>query len=260
MEEIKRSLIVCGDMHGKLKQLVFEIVEHYKISNASVIICGDFGAGFESRQALDIEYKKCLPRLENHDITLYAIRGNHDDPEYFRNPENHNYPRLKFLEDHKLYEIEDRTIYTIGGANSIDYLWRIEWNNDPEHKRKGKKVWWEDEDVVKLPIDKLSTSTADIVVSHEAPLAFSPIATRPVECDAEQFGRIIATRTYLNDVLHAMNLKYWFYGHYHTSYSGSYNEVVWRCLNELELFQVPDPEPKEIKEESEDGNSKQETD
>lgn len=259
MEENKiRSLIVCGDIHGKLKQLVFEITEHYKIENASVIVCGDFGAGFESKQQMDIDYKKCLRRLEDHDITLYAIRGNHDDPEYFRHPDKYNYPRLKFLEDHQVYEIEGRTVYTIGGANSVDYIWRLEWNDDPEHKRKGRKVWWEDEDIVKMPTDKFPTYTVDIIVSHEAPLSFAPIISRPEGLDSMQYGRILASRTYLNEVLKVMNVKYWFYGHYHTSYSGSYNEIIWRCLNELELFQVPDKheqDKEEIKTETEeDGN------
>ena len=242
MEEIKRSLIVCGDIHGKLKTLVHDAVERYKIEKASIIICGDFGAGFESKQALDIEYKKCLKRLEDNDITIYAVRGNHDDPNYFKDPEKYNYPRLKFLEDHHVYEIEGRTIYTIGGANSVDYLWRIDWNEVPAHKAKGKKIWWEDEDVVKLPVDKLPTNTVDIVVSHEAPLSFSPIISRPKGLDSIQYGKIVETRSYLNEVLKTMNLKYWFYGHYHTSYSGSYNNIIWRCLNELELFLVPDKE------------------
>jgi len=254
MEELKRSLIICGDIHGKLKQLVYEIVEHYKIENASVIICGDFGAGFESKQALDIEYRKCTPRLIDHDITIYAVRGNHDNPEYFRNPGVYDYPRLKFLEDHHLYEIEGRTIYTIGGANSVDYIWRIAWNEDPEHKARGRKVWWEDEDIIKLPVDKLPTSTADIVISHEAPLSFSPIISRPKELDSAQYSRILASRTYLNEVLKVMNIKYWFYGHYHTSYSGSYNEILWRCLNELELFLVPDKEENIVEEKTEEND------
>ena len=253
MEENVRSLIICGDIHGYLKKLVYMAVEQYKINNASIIICGDFGVGFESKQHLDIEYKKCLPRLEDHDITLYAIRGNHDDPEYFKDPEKYNYSRLKFLEDHKVYEIEGRQIYTIGGANSVDYAWRVEWNNDPEHKRKGRKVWWEDEDLIQLPVEKLSTNTVDIVVSHEAPLSFSPIISRPEGLDSAQYSRILASRTYLNEVLKAMNMKYWFYGHYHTSYSGSYNEVLWRCLNELELFMVPDKE-RNLEEKEENGN------
>ena len=240
MEEIKRNLIVCGDIHGKLRELVHKVVEDYDIKNASIIICGDFGAGFEKKGYLDNEYSRCKNRLEENDITLYAIRGNHDDPEYFRNPSKYNYPRLIFLEDHHVYEIEGRTIYTIGGANSIDYVWRIDWNNDPEHKKAGKKVWWEDEDVVKVPVDHLITNKTDIIVSHEAPLSFSPIISRPDNLDAAQYGKILNTRTYLNEILKSIDTDYWFYGHYHTHYSGSYNKTVWRCLDELELFQVPD--------------------
>lgn len=234
----KRSLIICGDVHGYFEKLVWTIIERFKIKNASVIVCGDFGVGFESKNHLNNLYKHCESKLEKSDITIYVIRGNHDDPEYFKNPEKYDYKRLKFLEDHKVYEIEGQKIYTIGGANSVDYLWRVDWNNEPGHKEKGRKVWWEDEDIVKLPVDKLPINTVDIVVSHEAPLSFSPIISRPEGLDSVQYGKILESRTYLNEVLKVMNTKYWFYGHYHTSYSGSYNNVIYRCLNELELFDL----------------------
>lgn len=243
----KRSLVFCGDIHGELPTLVFNLVERYKIKDASVIICGDFGAGFGGKDVLDKTYKKYSKRLEENDITIYALRGNHDNPEYFIKPEEngYDYPRLKFLEDHKVYNIEGRRVYTIGGANSVDFIWRQEWNS--KHK---SKIWWEDEDIVKLPIDKLPTGTVDVIVSHEAPLAFSPIPSRPEELDSEQYGKILASRTYLNEILENMNTKYWFYGHYHTSYSGSYNNIIWRCLNIHELFMLPDEKEMEVTNES----------
>lgn len=249
-EEVnKRGLIFCGDVHGYFEKLVWTITVRYKIKNSSVVVCGDFGVGFESKKHLNNLYKHCKKRLEESDITIYVARGNHDDPDYFKNPEKYNYERLKFLEDHKVYNIENKKVYVIGGANSVDYRWRIDWNNEPSHKERNKKVWWEDEDVVKLPIEKLSTNTVDIIVSHEAPLSFSPIISRPEGLDTFQYNKILECRNYLNDILKTMSTKYWFYGHYHTSYSGSYNNTIYKCLDELELFEIVD------KEEIEDNNN-----
>lgn len=244
----ERSLIICGDIHRKLKELVQKL-EKFDISKASLVVCGDFGAGFGGKETMDKLYEECKSSLEEHEITIYAIRGNHDDPKFFKDPEKYDYPRLEFLKDHSLYEIEGRTIYTIGGANSIDYEWRQEWNKEKGDEEN--KVWWEDEDIVRVPVEKIPTKTVDILVTHEAPLVFSPIPTRLDGCSTEVYEKILSSRTYLNSVLKEMNVKYWFYGHYHTSYSGSYNSVIWRCLDELELFQLPDKEPEKIKEEKE---------
>ena len=46
MEE-DRLLLVCGDIHGVLKTLVYNIKEQRKLSHVDVIVAGDFGVGFE---------------------------------------------------------------------------------------------------------------------------------------------------------------------------------------------------------------------
>jgi len=236
MEEINR-LVFCGDIHGELPTLVNLITSRYNLTNCAVVVVGDFGVGFESKAFIDQIYNRYKHRLEKNNAIIYAIRGNHDDPEYFKDPEaTFNYERMKLLKDHTIYNIAGQKIYTIGGANSIDVDWRIEFNE--QHKNTtGRKVWWEDEDIIKLDMDKLPTEPVDFIISHEAPLSFSPIISRTEEMSAEVYGKVLASRLYLNEVLKHMRAKYWIYGHYHNSFSGSYSDLIYRGLAINELFE-----------------------
>ena len=50
---------VCGDIHGEFATLVFNIVQK-KIENATVIVAGDCGFGFNKLAYYDELYKKKL--------------------------------------------------------------------------------------------------------------------------------------------------------------------------------------------------------
>ena len=236
MENINR-LVFCGDIHGELPTLIYLITNRYNLTNCAVIVVGDFGVGFESKAHIDQIYNRYKYRLERNNAIIYAIRGNHDDPEYFKDPENSfDYERMKLLKDHTVYNIAGKKIYTIGGANSIDIDWRLDFNE--QHKdTTGRKVWWEGEDIVKLDVDKLPTEPVDFIISHEAPLSFSPIISRTKEMSAEVYGKVLDSRLYLNEVLKNMRTKYWIYGHYHNSFSGSYGDLIYRGLAINELFE-----------------------
>ena len=231
MNNEDRLLIFCGDIHGELKELVYKLAEQYKIENADVVILGDFGVGFD--KTLDDTYNRIKKRLNKNDINLYTIRGNHDDPSFFINPKN--YPRLEFLEDHKVYNISGRKIYTIGGANSTDIEDRLK-DNEIRKKKHKLPCWWEGEVIDKKYNDL--PGRVDIIISHEAPLCFEPVVRREFLPDY-QLKNIVESRKYLNYVLDSINTDYWFYGHYHKSYAGSYNNVVYRCLGIMELFEAP---------------------
>ena len=55
------------------------------------------------------------------------------------------------------------------------------------------------------------------------------------------YEKILEERKYLGEILGKVKTDYWFYGHYHHYYSGTYNEVMYRCLPELEFFLAPEP-------------------
>ena len=219
------DLYFCGDIH-----------------DSSIIILGDFGVGFSRN--LETEYNKTKSRLEKNNLTIYVLRGNHDDPDYFKD-ESHDFPRLKFLQDHKVYNICDRKIYTIGGAYSTDANTIPEYSNidrkilNEKRLAKGKMpVWWENENVVKK-YSELPTKV-DIIISHTAPLNFDPVPMRDQGISIKQYENIIDERKYLMSLLSEINADYWFYGHFHKSYTGTYNKILYKCLGELELCMAPE--------------------
>ena len=234
MEE-KRMLVFSGDIHGNLKSIIWKVSIQYWLRNVDLIIAGDFGVGFGSPGSTDILYNSVKDRLEKYDINIYVVRGNHDDPSYFDG--KHDYPRLKFLEDHKIYELCGKKIYPIGGAHSVDRKRRIEENQIYKGYGSSRRCWWENESPKKeyknLP-DKV-----DIVVSHEAPISFEPVIVRETE-DLQLWEDILDARNYLNHVLNNVNVSWWIHGHYHKSSSGNYGDVKYRGLDIEELFYLPE--------------------
>ena len=224
-------IVFSGDIHGKLETLVWSVVERYKITCASIIVLGDFGVGFGRPHSMDDLYEKVRRRLEKYDITIYTIRGNHDDPSWFDG--NHNYDRLIFLEDYKVLTIEGAKILPIGGAISIDRDYRIKMNSKEERVGSKKRYYWEGEDVTKVDIKSLPKSI-DIVISHEAPSAFF------IPCKDDNIHRdikkdILESREYLSKVLNKLNPSTWLFGHYHITKSDICGITMWTCLGELEL-------------------------
>ena len=97
-----RGLVLVGDIHGEYRTLIWNITNRYKITNSDIVILGDFGVGFD--KSLDGDYKRSEKKLIESDLMIYALRGNHDDPLYFTDEEKYSYPRLRFMEDYKVYE------------------------------------------------------------------------------------------------------------------------------------------------------------
>lgn len=229
-------LIFVGDIHGELRKLVWTLVIKEKIKDANVVIAGDFGTGFIKKGGLDNLYRKVKKRLEENNITIYSIRGNHDDPEYFDG--KHNYSRLIFLEDYSQVEISGKIILPIGGAISIDKDWRIKSNYGYEKIGSSKRVWWPGEDVTRIPLKNLP-GRVDIIVTHEAPISFEPIVVRQdVNVSSEDWDSILETRKYLDDIARNVGFNYWIHGHYHKSTSGSFKDSLYRGLNIEELFEI----------------------
>lgn len=230
-------LLFCGDIHGEFKKLIWTLTNKVagpEISEISVVVAGDFGVGFGRPKAIEVLYNSVKQKLEKYNITVYVVRGNHDNPEYFDG--NHNFERLIFLEDHKPIEILGKIIYPIGGAHSVDKDWRIEANKEAIEYGSSKRWWWEGEKITEkyknLP-DKV-----DIIVSHEAPLSFEPVIVRETE-DEEMWENIISSRKYLDHILLEVRAKWWIHGHYHKTTSGSYKDIKYRGLNIDELFEIP---------------------
>lgn len=211
----KRITMLCADLHGQLKWLAHHLVDELNVEHVDIIVLGDFGVGFID---LEADYNHIKRKLEKNDINIYALRGNHDNPKYFQSEEEYSKPRLTFMEDYKIYEINGYTILPIGGAVSTDRLHRIPW-----------KTWWADEDIKRVPKKSLPIKV-DMILSHEGPSVFEPVLSKFEDLPDEDYEKIVASRKYLDEILFNVKSDYWFYGHHHRSYSGQFKNCSWRCL------------------------------
>lgn len=230
-----RRLFLCGDIHGDFKKLVWSAVSRYKLTDSDIIVLGDFGVGFDNK--IKSDYEEVSKKLEKSNIVIYALRGNHDDPSWFTDG-SHNFPRLKFLKDYELITLGDGIdILPIGGANSVDISFRLQQNEIL--KKKKRACWWEGEDIERKDLKHLP-KRVDLIISHECPNIFEPVTTRLGNCPLWQYEKILSSREYLSNIALNVNTNYWFYGHYHKSMSGSFNNMIWRCLNIMEFYEVPE--------------------
>ena len=229
---MSRKLFICGDIHGKLKTLVWKLVEQKKITDADVIIVGDIGVGFGRPKSFEVLYKSVERRLERSNIKLWCIRGNHDDPSFFDG--STKYPYLELLPDHITVEVGDWKVYPVGGATSIDREDRLKTMQHSKYP-----IYWKGERVEKKGENYDYPPKVDIIVSHESPISFRPIPERLDEISPEIWEEILEDRKYLQEVHTLVRSGYWFFGHYHKSYCGESGLTLYRGLGELELFEVP---------------------
>jgi hypothetical protein len=148
------------------------------------------------------------------------------------------------LPDHHIIELCGKKIYPIGGAVSADIDFvdpltrksRRMVNDALVRYGSSKRVWWPDE--APTQIAEGLPETADIVVSHEAPLSFDPPLMQAVHVRNETFLKIVESRKYLDYVLSQVKPTLWFYGHYHSHFEGSYQNTLYRCMDIAEMTQI----------------------
>lgn len=230
-------LIFIGDVHGEFSALSKKVA-NVDVTNSFFIQVGDLGVGFKIKEreaALLLDLNEELKRKEN---VMYVIRGNHDDPSYFKHT-TAAYSNLIFLRDYSVLELEGNVILLAGGAVSIDRSSRV-LNNS----------YWKRETFVfnESLLDKAIRKhhKVDIVVTHNAPAEFHPTEMSRLVFDwccrdsslltdlkAERYRHSL-----LMNHLIGRNLKpkFWYYGHYHFSHQSSFEGIKYRILDCAEFF------------------------
>lgn len=229
--EIKTpGLAIVGDIHGDFPELVWRIRNKYEITNTTFIIAGDCGIGFDNSLEYMYTKKGLDKKLAASGNTLLCIRGNHDNPKYYREGELIDLPHLKTLPDYTHLTWGDHKILIIGGGISVDKEWRLK-----EMEKTGKEIWWADEGITHSP--ELLDTKEDIIISHMAPLCVGPVLIREGE-DYEIWAAEKSDREYLSTVLKETRPTRWIFGHYHESTSGDYEDCLWRGLKIQEIYEI----------------------
>lgn len=233
------DLYFLGDLHGNFRALR-QLIKKERIQKACIIQVGDFGVGYESFLSDLKAMEKLNAVLAKAEVHLYVMRGNHDNPAYFRGavPRPLDQPSISFIEDYTILEINQLKILLVGGAISIDRKVQVE----------GKHYW--KEEVLAFDQGKLETMrNIDVVVTHSAPdfappLHFGELVRFFARNDAALIDDLHEERKLLSDMYDCLKkepsnkLTHWLYGHFHSPNQARHEdtEMVLVGVNELVKF------------------------
>lgn len=183
-----------------------------------MIILGDAGINYYERWR-DNAVKQDLSKLP---ITLFCIHGNHEKrpqtiPTYQLVPwhggmvwQETEYPNLLFARDGDVYDLDGEKTIVIGGAYSVDKMYRILYNYG----------WFSDEQ----PSDEIKDYVEeqlhrhdwkiDVVLSHTVPLKYEPTEAFLKNIDQRQVDK--STEEWLGQIEEKLQYRRWYAGHYHT--------------------------------------------
>lgn len=217
-------MILLGDIHGDFQTVVHFARKNEGLDPLYLIQVGDFGAGFHSTFVEDMEYMN--EELKNNNVTLYVIRGNHDDPKFFNG--EYEWSNLKLLKDYTVLTIEGKRILLVGGAISIDRI-----------QRRENVSWWKDEVFDFKPELLEAYEGIDVVITHSSPnfvfpQTFNNLVMSFAAYDDKLIDDLTAERERFNEMYEILikknKIKDWFYGHFHTTRSEVYENTRFSVL------------------------------
>ncbi len=241
-------IYITGDCHRDFKRFSTRIFPEQKemIKEDYVIICGDFG-GVWSKGKEDKEEKYLLDWLENKPFTTLFVDGNHENfdrlyaypAEEWHGGRVHKVrPSVIHMMRGQVFEIEGKHIFTFGGASSHDIDGGILEPEDPNLKRKKKRLdrercsyrinhvsWWQQELPTKEEMEEGRRNLAardnmvDFIVTHccasgTQPLLGDRMYTSDIETD------------YLEEIRQKTKFRKWFFGHYHDNLNVNAKEIL----------------------------------
>lgn len=261
------ALYCVGDIHGALQGIDRQI-KKYDLRNCALIFCGDVGFGFEKKEYYEQTYLRLRPLLSKRNMYLLFVRGNHDDPDLF-DGKKIAHKRFVAVTDYSViqaFDMDDatyttpmRSVLCVGGAISVDRVWRkqrmmelaIKYKRshscDMDHALShSQKLWWDNEAPVfdaKI-LESLYSSGVkiDTICTHTCPSVCEPrtkdglasfVAFDPsLEADVKEERQTMDMLwKHLKD--NGNPLKMWCYGHYHYHYFEEI-ECVRFCMLDME--------------------------
>ena len=202
-------IFVTGDCHGNFERFKPEYFpeQAQMTKDDVVIITGDFGGVWFGDKRDD----KPLDWLERLPYTVAFVDGNHENFDVLaRYPVEHwccgkvhpIRPHVLHLMRGQIFELEEYTFFTMGGARSHDIERRISHIS-----------WWAQE----LPCEEEYAEArknlecydwqVDYILTHCAPTSIALAGTRHNEVDR--------LTDFLQEIKEKAQYHYWLFGHYH---------------------------------------------
>lgn len=248
---MQENYYITGDKHRNFKSVIRFCRKNKTSCKDVLIILGDAGLNYFGDRR-DEKLKKKLSKLK---ITLFCIHGNKEERP--RNIESYvtkefcggkvyyeeAYANILFAEDCQIYKFGGREAIVIGGAHSVDKLYRIEngyeWWPDEEPGEADKKEF---ERALSMRKNKI-----DYIFSHTVPLKYEP---REMFLSAKKKKKVRKSRPpkkpftpdinksveeWLDSIEEKTSYTKWFCAHYHTDKSIDDIEIMFNKIKRLEV-------------------------
>jgi hypothetical protein len=194
-------IYLTGDCHGDFTK-IFDLKDKLN-KNDYIIVTGDFGYW-------SYKQKNLFNKLKELPFTILFVDGNHSNFDMLNDLpiEKWNTGYVHFIRDNiihlmrgQIFNIENKTFFTFGGAESIDKIWRVEG-----------KSWWKEE----LPNDweiqialnnlELINNKVNYIITHDC----SKSILRQININ---FKTSIVNSFF--EMLEDIKFDKWFFGHHH---------------------------------------------
>ncbi|MDE6690388.1 MAG: metallophosphoesterase [Clostridia bacterium] len=224
------KIYVTGDMHGTDLLAIHNFCDNRPelTKEDYIIIAGDFGGVWYE----DI-LKEDLKRFSDLPVTVLFVDGNHENfdmlnaypVETWKGGKIHRIkPDIIHLMRGQVFEISGKTIFTFGGATSID----------KEYRKEGQS-WWPQELPTYEELDeglanlKRYGNKVDYIITHSCGMRalmyprLRLAAGIKIDCPESQM---------LSNFEDIVEFKHWYFGHFHIDaelsdkYTVLYNKVV----------------------------------
>lgn len=242
-----KMVVVCGDIHGDFRSLVFKLCLQYSLIDTLLIVAGDCGFGFDKPAYYVTVYNQIARLLRKANNWVVFVRGNHDDPSYFAE-QRINYARWRTVPDYSVIQAAGHNILCIGGAISVDRVQRMKY--DARSNFKSIATYWRDEAPLFRPeeIESIpSEIQIDTVVSHTAPSRCELCSHDGLQSWAEWDPYLLkdiaderATMDQIEQCIrdHRHPVRDWFYGHFHQSWTATLEGIKFSMLDIMEFKEI----------------------
>lgn len=231
---IGMAVFITGDVHGDFSRFKKEVFYEQAglTKDDYLIIAGDFGGVWDGSP----RERHWLDWLDARPFTTLFVSGNHENfdmlaalpkEEWHGGEIQRVRPSVIHLTRGQVYDIGGRKFFTMGGASSHDISGGILEPDDPEFRKKRKRLeasgalyrvnhhsWW----AAELPSEaEYQTARAnlekhgwavDYIVTHCCPTSVQD------ELSGGAFQADHLT-DFLDEVAQRCQFRYWFFGHYH---------------------------------------------
>jgi UDP-2,3-diacylglucosamine pyrophosphatase LpxH len=234
-----RNLYAVGDIHGNFTNFE-KLMGNAK--NSDYILVGDVGLGFHSKEYYTKWFSEWNDRLKKDGNIVYLMRGNHDDPSFWKEKKI-DFSNIRLVQDYEVLRLKNKNILCVGGALSVDRKHRVEG-----------LTYWKDEEFV-YDEDLTSTFTnIDIVMTHSAPEFCYPRGydTKFLQgfyyYDTNLRTDLVVERIAMARMYQVLTrgglfgkpneIFAWYYGHFHQSKTEYHNDIMFRLCNINEIVEI----------------------